>query len=278
MVSERDRETLLKGGTPPHEASSSSGPLRPQVLLKLREILVRQYTPAAWRSHVAWHAYWTEHGYDTLNDELRVASPPRPRSDHRTVRLTWGQVRKWVREEHATLDEAAPQASSDVSRRPGARTLADGGDTSRATGAGHSALRARTRHELDRVADELRRSYADRPVRRRSGDPKWRWSDPHAQAAERAIRELLADFTRGHVLDPRPRAERLLAAAHALSSTAIPRPMPRRAPPRDVSRPSTRRADGSASAPRAASESDRTAGPRRSTAPRAVDRRSRAPG
>jgi len=49
VLSERDRETLLKGGTPRHEASSSSGPLRTQVLLKLREILVRQYTPAAWR-------------------------------------------------------------------------------------------------------------------------------------------------------------------------------------------------------------------------------------
>jgi hypothetical protein len=216
VLSERDRGTLLKGGTPRHEASSSSGPLRPEVLLKRREILVRQYTPAAWRSHVAWHAYWTEHGYDTLNEELRVASPPRPRSDHRTVRLTWGEVRKWVREEHAPLDEVVPQTSSDVSRRPGARTLADDGDTSPATGARQSALRARTRHELDRVAEQLRCRYADRPARRRPGDPKWRWSDPHAQAAERAIRELLADVARGHVLDPRSRVERLLAAARAL--------------------------------------------------------------
>jgi hypothetical protein len=186
---------------------------------------VRQYTPAAWRSHVAWHAYWTEHGYDTLNDELRVASPPRPRSDHRTVRLTWGQVRKWVREEPATLDMAPPEASSDVSRRPGARTLADDGDMSRATVAGRSPLGARTRHELDRVAEQLRRRYAARPARRRSGEPKWRWSDPHAQAAERAIRELLADVARGQVLDPRSHAERVLAAAHALvDSDPAPNP------------------------------------------------------
>jgi hypothetical protein len=156
VLSERDRQALLTGGTPRHEASSSSGPLRPQVLLRLREVLVRQYTPAAWRSHVAWHAYWTEHAYDTLNDELRVASPPRPRSDHRTIRLTWGEVRKWVREEGATLDESSLEAWRDVSRPPGARTLADDRDTSRERSASSS-----TRHVAS--VDEPARRTCQRP-------------------------------------------------------------------------------------------------------------------
>jgi len=29
------------------------------------------------------------------NEQLRVASPPPPRSDHKKVRLTWGEIRKW---------------------------------------------------------------------------------------------------------------------------------------------------------------------------------------
>ena len=61
-LSGTDKQLLLKGGTPRHELSGSSGPLRPEVVLRRREILVCQYTPAAWRSHLAWHTYWDQHG------------------------------------------------------------------------------------------------------------------------------------------------------------------------------------------------------------------------
>jgi hypothetical protein len=62
VLSASDKRLLLEGGTPRHELSGSSGPLRPEVTLRLREILVSQYTPAAWRSHLAWHTYWDRHG------------------------------------------------------------------------------------------------------------------------------------------------------------------------------------------------------------------------
>ena len=88
--------------------------------MRRREVLVRQYTPAAWRSRVAWHSYWDQHGgYDIDDEQLMAASPPRPRSDHSTVRLTWGQVRKWVREDTATpRQENQAKASRDTSRTP----------------------------------------------------------------------------------------------------------------------------------------------------------------
>jgi len=74
-------------------------------------VLVTQYTPAAWRSHVAWHTYWRPHAHDTPNEQLRAASPPPPRSDHKKVRLTWGEIRKWVREDAATAAcRRAPRA------------------------------------------------------------------------------------------------------------------------------------------------------------------------
>jgi hypothetical protein len=94
-LGEHDRRVLLEGGTPRHEHSTSSGPLRPEVALRRREIRVAQYTPAAWRSQVAWHVYWRQHDYDTLDEQLRAGSPPTPRSEHRTERVTWGQARKW---------------------------------------------------------------------------------------------------------------------------------------------------------------------------------------
>jgi hypothetical protein len=68
-LSASDKRLLLEGGTPRHELSGSSGPLRPEVTLRLWEIFVRQYTPAAWRSHLAWHSYWDQLGA-RAGDEL----------------------------------------------------------------------------------------------------------------------------------------------------------------------------------------------------------------
>jgi hypothetical protein len=61
-LSGTDKRLLVEGGTPGHELSGTSRPLRPEVVLGRREILVVQYTPAAWRSQVAWHSYWKLHG------------------------------------------------------------------------------------------------------------------------------------------------------------------------------------------------------------------------
>ena len=99
----------------PHITSGCprSGPLKPEVILCRREILVRQYTPAAWRSQIAWHVYWEPHGYDTLDEELRAGSPPTPSSRHRIVKVPWAQARAWVTE---TALASAPAAASDASR------------------------------------------------------------------------------------------------------------------------------------------------------------------
>lgn len=102
------------------------------------------------------------------------------------------------------------------------------GDTSAPAGACRLRLGARTRHELDRVADQLRRRYAERPSGRGSWEPKWRWSNQQAQAAERAIRELLADVARGQVLDQRLRADCVLAAARAVLDAERTREIPAR--------------------------------------------------
>ena len=81
-LSATDKQLLRDGETPRHERSTTSGPLRPEVVLRRREILVQQYTPAAWRSQVAWHVYWKPHGgcggANLDNKELRAGSPPTP--------------------------------------------------------------------------------------------------------------------------------------------------------------------------------------------------------
>ena len=157
-LSASDKRLLLEGGTPRHELSGSSGPLRPEVTLRLREILVCQYTPAAWRSHLAWHSYSDQHGgfggANLANEPLMAASPPTPRSEHRKVRLTWGQARKWVRE------EAADQASA--TKAPG--------DTSRAAAGGHQATRRRA--GADATRPRPRRPAAARPVRLPASAPR----------------------------------------------------------------------------------------------------------
>ncbi len=213
-----DKRLLLEGGAPRHELSGSSGPLRPEVTLRRREILVSQYTLAAWRSHLAWHGYWDRHGgfggANLDNEQLMAASPPTPRSDHRKVRVTWGQARKWVREEAADQASAA-KAPSDTSR------AAAGGPRRRV------GVPARTRHDLDRAGQRLRGRFAYCPSRRGPADPKWAWTDAAAQACEASIREVLADATRANIdagaVQRRSRAA--LEVAHELlasSETLLP--------------------------------------------------------
>ncbi len=219
-LSGSDKRLVLEGGTPRHELSSSSGPLRPEVTLRRREILVSQYTSAAWRSHLAWHGYWDQHGGfggANLDDEqLMAGSPPSPRSDHSTVRLTWGQARKWVREEAAEQASAAAKASSDMSR-----AAAAGGSRRRV------GVPARTRHDLDRAGQQLRDRFAYRPSGRGPGDPRWAWTDAAAQGCEASIREVLADAARASIdtgaVQRRSRA--VLEVAHELltgGDTSLP--------------------------------------------------------
>ncbi|MGO9973437.1 MAG: hypothetical protein ACLP01_11645 [Solirubrobacteraceae bacterium] len=214
-LSPSDKRLLLEGGTPRHELSSSSGPLRPEVTLRRREILVSQYTPAAWRSHLAWHSYWDRHGGfggANLDDEqLMAASPPTPSSDHRKVRLTWGQARTWVREDTAQ-QECQSRASRDTSRTP--RVAARAG------------LSSRTRHDLDRAAQQLRDRFAYRPSRRALADAKWAWTDAAAQGCEVSIREVLADAACASIdVDAVQRRSRaVLEVAHGLlgGDTSLP--------------------------------------------------------
>jgi protein gp37/predicted nucleic acid-binding Zn ribbon protein len=213
VLSDRQREELLAGGVPDVIDASSSGPLRPEVRMRCREVLVRQYTPAAWRSHVAWHSYWNQHGgYDIDDEHLMAASPPRPRSDHSTVRLTWGQVRKWVREDTTQRQENHANASRDTSRTPGVGARA--------------GLSSRTRHDLDRAAQQLRDRFAYRPSRRAPAAPKWAWTDTAAQGCEVSIREVLADAARASVdVDVVQRRSRaVLEVAHGLlaGDTSLP--------------------------------------------------------
>ncbi len=185
VLTDGQREELLAGGIPDVIDASSSGPLAPEVRMRRREVLVRQYTPAAWRSHVAWHSYWDQHGgYDIDDEQLMAASPPRPHSDHSTVRLTWGQVRKWVREDATQRQENHANASR-ASRRPGVGARA--------------GLSSRTRHDLDRAAQQLRDRFAYRPSRRALADAKWAWTDAAAQGCEVSIREVLADAARAKI-------------------------------------------------------------------------------
>lgn len=209
-LSATDKRLLFEGGTPRHELSGTSGPLRPEVTLRRREIVVTQYTPAAWRSQVAWHAYWGEHGgfgdANLDNEQLMAGSPPTPRRDHRKVRVTWGQARTWVREE-----AGAGKASSDTSR-------AAAGGPGRGVG-----LSARTRHDLDRTAQRLRDRFASRPARRGPAGTKWAWTNTEAQACEASIRETLGDATRPAVgvdsLERRARAA-IATARRLLGSDA----------------------------------------------------------
>ena len=125
--------------------------------MRRREVLVRQYTPAAWRSHVAWHSYSAPAhmgGYDIDDEQLIAASPPRPHSDHSTVRLTWGQVRKWVREDATQRQENHANASRATSRRL-------------CRGAGGVVVPDAAR--WDRAAQRLRDRFAYRPSRRVRG-------------------------------------------------------------------------------------------------------------
>jgi hypothetical protein len=215
-LSPSDKRLLLDGGTPRHELLSSSGPLRPEVTLRRQEILVSQYTPAAWRSHLAWHTYWDQHGgfggANLDNEQLMAGSPPTPSSEHRKVRLTWGQARTWVREDTAQRQESQSRSSRDTSRTPGVGARA--------------GLSSRTRHDLDRAAQQLRDRFAYRPSRRALADAKWAWTDTAAQGCETSIREVLADAARASVdvdaLQRRSRA--VLKVAHELlgGDTSLP--------------------------------------------------------
>ena len=124
-LSGTDKRLLLEGGTPRHELSGTSGPLRPEVMLRRREILVVQYTPAAWRSQVAWHSYWDQHGgfagANLENEQLMADSPSTPRSQHRKVRVAWGQARKWVRAQAASHVADINASREHVGPRPIAR-------------------------------------------------------------------------------------------------------------------------------------------------------------
>jgi hypothetical protein len=239
-LSPTDRSILLAGGTPRHERSSSSGPLRPDVELRRREVLVTQYTPAAWRSHAAWHTYWRERDYDTVDEEHRKEAPPTPRSDHRKVRLTWTEIRSWLKEgEEGTSgppsgDTSPPPDSAGVSDMSAGTAAADAGTpqpvarrrtaAARDTSTGRG-LPSRDRHRLDRAAQLLRVRYAHRPSPRSLPSERWRWSDARAQGCEASIRELLAELARSRARRDtsssslEQRAHRLLELADQLLAT-----------------------------------------------------------
>ncbi len=268
-LSASDKRLLLEGGTPRHELSSSSGPLRPEVTLRRREILVSQYTPAAWGSHLAWHAYWDQHGgFGGANldgEQLMAGSPPTPRSDHRKVRVTWGQARKWVREEAVDQASASGAKASGDSRTPGV------GRPQRA------GLSSRTRHDLDRAAQRLRDRFAYRPSRRALADAKWVWTDAAAQGCEVSIREVLADAARASIdIDVvRRRSRAVLEVARGLlggGDTSLP--------PAASATHATRRPDPLATAGvRGARDRSPTAfAPRRASARSAAGRPRPAPG
>jgi protein gp37/predicted nucleic acid-binding Zn ribbon protein len=223
VLTHRQREELLAGGIPDVIDASTSGPLRPEVRMRRREILVSQYTPAAWRSHLAWHGYWDQHGgfggANLDNERLMAASPPTPRPDHRKVRLTWG-----VRQEAAEL-AGADDVASDTS--PGAAAPRDRSRAATVGPAPCAGLPARTRHDLDRAGQQLRDRFAYRPSRRGPGDAKWAWTDAAAQGCEAAVREVLADAARASVdagaVQRRSRA--VLEVAHELlagGDTSLP--------------------------------------------------------
>ena len=82
-------------------------------------------------------------------------------------------------------------------------------------------LPARTRHDLDRAAQQLRDRFAYRPARRGPAEAKWAWTDTAAQACEASIRETLGDVTRPAVgvdaLERRARAA-IATARHLLGA------------------------------------------------------------
>lgn len=111
FLAEEERSEIIEHGRvlDTTSARGSCGPLRPHVGLRPHGLDVEQWTDAAWQSSADWHTYWralmAEHGDHVhftrheLYDEFAAAAPPRPLTDHRIERVTWGQLRAWLRAE-----------------------------------------------------------------------------------------------------------------------------------------------------------------------------------
>ena len=108
--------------------------------------------------------------------------------------------------------ESQSRASRDTSRTP--RVPARAG------------LSSRTRHDLDRAAQQLRDRFAYRPSRRALADAKWAWTDAAAQGCEVSIRAVLADAARASIdVDAVQRRSRaVLEVAHGLLGGDTSRP------------------------------------------------------
>ncbi len=234
-----------------------------------------QYTPAAWRSQVAWHTYWRERDYATIDEAHRPEAPPTPRSDHRKVRLTWTEIRSWLKEAQEETSEPSRDASpppdsagvsdtsppgtgaadADTPRPVARRRTAAARDTS--TGRG---LPSRDRHRLDRAAQLLRVRYAHRPGRcpPNAGDGPTR--------APRAVRRRSVSCSPSSL-------------AHELAATRRRRPSSSSAPTASSSwptscspRPATARPGRPAAAPGARGRSPRGCARTRGSAPSAAVR------
>lgn len=67
-------------------------------------IEIRHYTDTDWAAECAWHLYWQERDYATLDSELASAAPPAPPSPSRSTKFTWAELRKAASDGGARID------------------------------------------------------------------------------------------------------------------------------------------------------------------------------
>lgn len=100
-LSDRERQLLLQGKSPHALGAGSSGPCRAAIDWTSKSVTVEAFTAAEWAQEVGYHAYWTAHGYNTLDEQLKADSPPNPPRVARKVTFTFARLRKLIEAESA---------------------------------------------------------------------------------------------------------------------------------------------------------------------------------
>ncbi|MCP9491192.1 MAG: hypothetical protein MSC31_15145 [Solirubrobacteraceae bacterium MAG38_C4-C5] len=98
---ERHRADLGEGRCPaPELRGGHCGPCRPRVEYRSRGVGIALQTPAGHAADLAWHTYWREHEYRTLDAQLMAGAPARPSHEyHEWVWFSWAHLGRLHRDD-----------------------------------------------------------------------------------------------------------------------------------------------------------------------------------